>query len=89
MNEKNIEATEISEPVLDSVSVVGQQQPTKSKKLFRFFVGSDIPPIPDIPEKYPESNVSFISRVTYSWISPILRVCVIIFGVFFLLLFYY
>jgi len=77
MTEKSKGAVETFEPISGSVSQIDQEQPAKSKKLFRFFIGSDIPPIPDVPAKYPESNVSFFSRVTYSWISPILRVSMI------------
>jgi hypothetical protein len=76
MTDKDQEAVEIFEPISNSVSQ-RDQEPVKSKKLFRFLIGSDIPPIPDVPAKYPESNVSFFSRLTYSWISPILRVSII------------
>ena len=48
MTEKSKGAVETFEPISGSVSQIDQEQPAKSKKLFRFFIGSDIPPIPDV-----------------------------------------
>lgn len=45
------------------------------KGILRFILGSDVPPIPEEPDPYPEYSSSLWSRLTFSWITPVLNVC--------------
>lgn len=43
-------------------------------RLLTIFTGRTIPPVPEVPEKYPEPDASIFSRLTFSWITPLLTV---------------
>jgi hypothetical protein len=43
-------------------------------KMLSIFTGTKIPPIPEDPGSYPEYKASFVSRWTFSWIYPMLKV---------------
>lgn len=44
------------------------------KRFMSFLFGSKVPPIPDEQLKYPEPEASFLSKLTFNWITPILKV---------------
>ncbi|CAN6646908.1 oligomycin resistance ATP-dependent permease Yor1p [Trichomonascus vanleenenianus] len=49
-----------------------QRKRTK-RRFLTLFTGTEPPPLPEVPVKYPEVDASLLSRLTFSWISPLLK----------------
>lgn len=47
--------------------------PKRKKKLFGFLFKQN-PPVPESQGVYPEPNLNFFSKYTFTWIGPILKV---------------
>lgn len=45
----------------------------KKSKWLRLFVGSHVPEVPEHREQTPRSNANIFSRITWTWITPLLR----------------
>lgn len=53
----------------------GSSDEVQGKKRFMSFLfGNKVPPIPEEQLKYPEPEASFLSKLTFSWITPVLKV---------------
>lgn len=66
---------------------IGPVSSTKKPGFLRVFLRSSPPPIPDHQPQLPEPSVNIISRYTYSWIYPLLRVRIFEFFFFLSLVF--
>lgn len=63
-------------PAIDSLSNGDSDStPERNRRLLSLFFGSKVPPVPkENAGVYPESSANILSRITFSWVSPILRV---------------